>query len=72
MFSLFGASPTKASPSSSNDKSTQEDPDQEEDSTSSSLALKPIIIQSLQEYLDELENVYVNIATQSVDHIHSK
>jgi hypothetical protein len=34
--------------------------------------LKPNMIQSIQEYIDELENVYVNVAGQVLDHIHSK
>ncbi|KAI8049707.1 hypothetical protein BDF22DRAFT_657604 [Syncephalis plumigaleata] len=31
----------------------------------------PNMIQSIQEYIDELENVYVNVAGQVLDHIHS-
>ncbi|RKP28095.1 translation initiation factor eIF-2B beta subunit, partial [Syncephalis pseudoplumigaleata] len=34
-------------------------------------AMRPSMIQAIQEYIDELENVYANVAGQVLDHIHS-
>ncbi|KAI9595926.1 hypothetical protein BDF19DRAFT_440590 [Syncephalis fuscata] len=53
--------------SNHNDK---DDDDNDNDATST-YRLKPNMIQAIQEYIDELENVYVNVAGQVLDHIHS-
>lgn len=34
--------------------------------------MKQVIIQCINEFIDELETLYVNISNQALDHIHSR
>lgn len=43
-----------------------------EDPDSFARALKPIVMEAIQEVLDELETVYENISRNAKDHIHSE
>ncbi|KAI9292479.1 translation initiation factor eIF-2B beta subunit [Neoconidiobolus thromboides FSU 785] len=42
-----------------------------EDSKNNSVPFKPTIIQGIAEMLDEQENMYVNVSSQALEHIHS-
>jgi translation initiation factor eIF-2B subunit beta len=47
----------------------EDDPD---DPDSFARALKPVVMEAIQDILDELETVYDNVSKNAKDHIHSE